>query len=85
MFQEGAFWPPVQHALPVWPLNLFLFSDHTMNDPEKLPEDFLPVCCVIPGQLIGFYKSLQMGLSPDNPSRSGAISRVVNGVNIYQL
>lgn len=68
---------PEQHRLA----EMIWFSD----DREKLPEDFLPVCCVIPGQLIGFYKSLQMGLSPDNPSQSGAISRVVNGVNIYQL
>jgi tagatose-6-phosphate ketose/aldose isomerase len=38
---------------------------------------------VIPAQLIGFYKSLQLGLQPDAPSASGAISRVVEGVKIY--
>jgi len=31
------------------------------------------------------YKSLQLGLSPDSPSTSGAITRVVEGVNIYSL
>lgn len=42
---------------------------------------FIPT--VLVGQLLGFYKSLQLGLPPDNPSVSGAISRVVQGVTIY--
>ncbi len=50
---------------------------------KTIAEDFLTVCSIIPGQLLGFYKSLQSGLSPDSPSISGAISRVVEGVNIY--
>lgn len=52
---------------------------------EKIHEDFLPVCSIIAGQLLGFYKSIQLGLSPDNPSVNGAISRVVQGVNIYPV
>ncbi len=35
------------------------------------------------GQILGYYKSLLLGLNPDNPSVSGAISRVVQGVEIY--
>lgn len=35
------------------------------------------------GQLLGFYKSLELNLNPDNPSVSGTISRVVQGVTIY--
>lgn len=35
------------------------------------------------GQLLGYLKSLELGLNPDNPSVSGSISRVVQGVNIY--
>jgi tagatose-6-phosphate ketose/aldose isomerase len=38
---------------------------------------------VLIGQLIGFYKSLSLGLDPDNPSVSGNIARVVEGVTIY--
>jgi tagatose-6-phosphate ketose/aldose isomerase len=49
----------------------------------QLDEDFLPVCSVLPAQMIGYFKSLQLGLNPDNPSASGAISRVVKGVVIY--
>ncbi len=52
---------------------------------EKIDEDFLPVCAIIAGQLLGFYKSLALGLMPDNPSVNGAISRVVQGVNIYPV
>ncbi len=50
---------------------------------SHLDEEFLPVCFIIPAQLIGLYKSLQLGLNPDMPSVSGAISRVVKGVAIY--
>jgi tagatose-6-phosphate ketose/aldose isomerase len=38
---------------------------------------------VLPAQLLGFYKSLDMGLNPDYPSVSGNIARVVEGVMIY--
>lgn len=55
-----------------------------IND-NKIEEDFLPVCSVLVGQLLGFYKSLQLGLMPDSPSVNGAISRVVQGVNIYPI
>jgi len=48
-----------------------------------IEEEFLAVCSVLPAQMLGFYKSLQLGLSPDNPSVNGKISRVVKGVNIY--
>ena len=48
-------------------------------------EDFLPVCSIVAAQLLGFYKSLSLGLLPDAPSVSGAISRVVQGVNIYPV
>jgi tagatose-6-phosphate ketose/aldose isomerase len=52
---------------------------------NQLDEDFLTVCSVIPAQLLGYYKSLALGLQPDNPSKSGAISRVVEDVNIYKF
>lgn len=49
----------------------------------KIDEEFLPVCSVLPAQMLGFYKSLDLGLKPDSPSVNGAIARVVEGVNIY--
>jgi tagatose-6-phosphate ketose/aldose isomerase len=36
------------------------------------------------GQLLGFYKSLELGFDPDNPSISGVINRVVQGVTLYE-
>lgn len=39
---------------------------------------------VLVGQLLGFNASLAHGLCPDTPSVSGNISRVVEGVTIYQ-
>lgn len=38
---------------------------------------------VFVAQLLGFYKSIDLGLNPDSPSISGNISRVVEGVTIY--
>ncbi len=38
---------------------------------------------VLVGQLLGYYTSLAHGLNPDTPSVSGNISRVVEGVKIY--
>jgi tagatose-6-phosphate ketose/aldose isomerase len=49
----------------------------------EIPEEFLTVFYVLPAQIIGFYKSLELGLSPDSPSKNGSISRVVKGVRIY--
>lgn len=61
--------------------HIFYLSDNGIS----LKEEFLAVCSVVPAQLLGFYKSLQLGLSPDAPSATGAITRVVEGVQIYNL
>jgi len=37
------------------------------------------------GQLYAFHRSLFLGNSPDQPSRSGTVSRVVRGVTIHSL
>ena len=52
------------------------------ND-SRLDEEFLAICSVLPAQILGFFKSLLYGLKPDSPSASGAITRVVQGVQIY--
>lgn len=53
------------------------------EDNTSVDEAFLAVASVLPAQMIGYYKSLQLGLNPDEPSASGTISRVVQGVKIY--
>ena len=55
------------------------------NNDKPINPDFLPVCDVMIGQILGFYKSLQLGLKPDTPSASGTITRVVQGVKIYKF
>ncbi len=53
------------------------------ND-SQIKEEFLLPVSVLPAQIIGFFKSLQLGLQPDQPSNNGMISRVVEGVNLYE-
>jgi tagatose-6-phosphate ketose/aldose isomerase len=50
---------------------------------DPIDEELLTVCYILPGQLLGLFKSVDLGLNPDNPSESGAISRVVEDVTIY--
>lgn len=49
-----------------------------LGDENAAPVD------VLVGQLLGFFRSLELGLRPDNPSPSGAIQRVVQGFAIHQ-
>lgn len=62
--------------------------DHSLcfsDENTCLPDEYLCVAAILPAQLIGFYKSYSLGLRPDSPSASGAISRVVEGVKIYEM
>ncbi len=61
--------------------HIFYLSDNG----ARLNEEYLAVCSVLPAQILGFYKSLKLGLRPDAPSATGAITRVVEGVQIYDL
>jgi tagatose-6-phosphate ketose/aldose isomerase len=58
-----------------------IFMNETSE--SKISEDFLPVCFVLPAQIIGFLKAINLNIPPDSPSLNGAISRVVEGVVIY--
>lgn len=50
---------------------------------DDLDEALLSVVSVLPAQILGFFKCIDVGLNPDEPSKSGNISRVVKGVTIY--
>jgi tagatose-6-phosphate ketose/aldose isomerase len=65
--------------------SIVLDKEIVLGVANSLDEDLLAVCSVIPAQMLGFFKSIKLGLRPDSPSESGAISRVVQGVNIYPL
>ena len=51
---------------------------------KNVEEVLQAIVYVLPAQIIGFYKSMNLGISPDSPSKTGAISRVVEGVTIYE-
>ena len=51
--------------------------------PASIPPCYGCVSFAWVGQLLGFFKSLDLGLNPDSPSISGNISRVVEGVTLY--
>jgi tagatose-6-phosphate ketose/aldose isomerase len=59
-------------------LNILLSSEGS-----NLEDDYFSICSVIPAQILGFYKSQSLGLTPDSPSQNGGIHRIVQGVTIY--
>lgn len=54
-------------------------------DGDAVADEYRVMTDVVVGQILGTFKSLAVGLKPDNPSTSGTISRVVQGVNIYPV
>lgn len=50
-------------------------------DPEN---QYQMIPATLVGQLLGYYSAVHLGINPDSPSTSGSISRVVQGVNIYE-
>ena len=61
------------------------FAEHWLAPPSSLTvnDDYRPPVDVIFGQLLGLFFSLRWKLRPDSPSPNGAISRVVQNVNIH--
>ncbi|MBY7144560.1 SIS domain-containing protein [Virgibacillus sp. NKC19-3] len=54
------------------------------NDANDLINDFhVALPAIIVAQVLALKKSLQLGITPDNPSPDGQINRVVQGVTIY--
>lgn len=53
-------------------------------DGTPVPDEFRIMTDVMVGQILGTFKSIDVGLKPDNPSASGMINRVVQGVVIYE-
>ncbi len=79
--------PAAQVVLSVTPSGVKDILDFEINapKPEQLKDnEYVCAPFVLVGQLAGYFFSLDHGLSPDNPSVRGAISRVVSGVKIYK-
>jgi len=58
-------------------------ADVVIEHGRNIPDDYLSPAYVIVGQSLGVFKSLAVGLKPDSPSEAGVITRVVQGVRIY--
>ncbi|MFP4522770.1 MAG: SIS domain-containing protein [Fibrobacterota bacterium] len=52
---------------------------------EKIDDKYRVPCDIVASQLLGLFKSMDIGLRPDNPSEDGTINRVVQGVKIYDI
>lgn len=63
--------------------DLVNYCDGVVTLHSDLEDIQLAFAYIIFAQLLAYEKSLQIGLSPDNPSPTGAINRVVQGVTIY--
>ena len=61
-------------------------AEHFLSTSRQwnIPDLYRPVVDAIFGQLLGLFSSLHLGLKPDTPSPNGAISRVVQTIEIYQ-
>jgi tagatose-6-phosphate ketose/aldose isomerase len=61
------------------------FAEHYLPSAvaSNIADDYRPPLDVIFGQLLGLFCSLRWNLRPDCPSPNGAISRVVQNVNIH--
>jgi tagatose-6-phosphate ketose/aldose isomerase len=72
-------------AIATEPDGLRANAEHVLSpgSEEPIPDLYRPVLDVIFGQLLGLFASIRCGLKPDAPSPTGAISRVVQNVDIY--
>lgn len=63
--------------------HIYSLGDYTAMA-EKISDDvwlsfpYITLC-----QILSFYKAMALGITPDNPSPSGEVNRVVQGVTIY--
>ena len=68
------------------PRELLSDGDLLVDPPglAELPDEWAAIGETLVGQLLGFFRCLEERLEPDQPSGSGAISRVVSEFQIHQ-
>ena len=57
-------------------------ADYVFNVENKV---LLPLQQIIFGQMLSFLKSVNLGITPDNPCPTGEVNRVVQGVILHEL
>lgn len=60
--------------------NTFLFD----SDAHAVPDAYLALPYVMIGQTVSLLASVKVGNTPDTPSPTGTVNRVVKGVTIYE-
>jgi tagatose-6-phosphate ketose/aldose isomerase len=65
--------------LPAHSDNIIFALPQTVHDLEQMPP------FIVFAQLFALLSSLRLGITPDNPSVSGTVTRVVSGVTIHPL
>ena len=58
-------------------------ASFTFSGREPLPEAYLALPFVMVGQVVSLLNSVRVGNTPDTPSPSGTVNRVVKGVTIH--
>lgn len=66
-------------------ISVQLASQYLVADYQPADDIWLCFPYALCGQLLAFFKALELGVSPDNPCPSGLVNRVVQGVTIYPL
>lgn len=61
--------------------NGFNFSEELTN----VPDAYLVLPYIVLGQTVALLSAIKVGNTPDNPSPSGTVNRVVKGVTIHDL
>nr|WP_317332701.1 SIS domain-containing protein [uncultured Romboutsia sp.] len=62
----------------------YVFNVENINYSVK-NEVLLPLQQIIFGQMLSFLKSVNLGITPDNPCPTGEVNRVVQGVILHEL
>ena len=63
--------------------NVVALDSSTLGNRIILSDVWVGLPYILYCQILSFYKSINLEISPDNPSPSGEVNRVVQGVNIY--
>jgi tagatose-6-phosphate ketose/aldose isomerase len=66
-------------------LSIAALDGSTLGNNIPLDDVWAGLAYIVYCQMLAFYKSVDLGISPDNPSPSGEVNRVVKGVTIYPL
>ena len=63
--------------------SLLVLDSATLDSRIPLADVWAGLAYIVYCQMLAFYKSVNLGISPDNPSPSGEVNRVVKGVTVY--